>query len=252
MGDRGRSGDGASRKRPYIYLKQLMFLKDVMEMRPTTDNLEDTTEDTDLPESQPQPPAGQELPLSPEPTPLDPAPLRVKTDDCDYCDFSGFGQHFVGATTAPETMWTGHSASIRSTYMNITLEENLRRLAYCIKLLPSPLYKMELLMPTNPEAKKQFLIQEEEQPRPSMEKTERQERSMMMRELCKDLEEEKESTEENNKIRRKKIQRVKTIKIKNTTRRSRIRQNTNRQYVNHHMRGKRNIIWTILLKPLCR
>ncbi|XP_075715618.1 uncharacterized protein LOC142750502 [Rhinoderma darwinii] len=179
--------------------------------------------------------------------------VRVKTDDCDYCDFSGFGLHFVGATTASETMWIGHSASIGSAYMNITPEEHLRRLGYCIKLLPSPLYKMERLMPTNPEAQNFFLIQEEEQPRPSMEITERQERSMMMRELCKYLEEEeKESTEENSKIRRKKIQRVKTIKIKNSTRRSRIRQNTIRQYVDQHMRGKRNILWTILLNPLCR
>ncbi|XP_075719868.1 uncharacterized protein LOC142760563 [Rhinoderma darwinii] len=177
--------------------------------------------------------------------------LRVKTDDCDYCDFSGFGGHFIGVTTASETMWTCHSASAGSAYMNITPEEKLRRLAYCIKLLPSPLFKMERLMPTNPEAQKRFLIQEEEQPRPSLEKTERQERSLMMRELCKYLEEEKESTEEKTKIRRGKIQRVKTIKVKKFTRRNRIRQNTIRQYVDHHMRGKRNIIWTILLKPLC-
>ncbi|XP_075684457.1 uncharacterized protein LOC142652440 [Rhinoderma darwinii] len=177
--------------------------------------------------------------------------LRVKTDDCDYCDFSGFGRHLVGVTTAPETMWTGHSASVGSAYMSITPEEKLRRLAYCIKLLPSPLYRMERLMPTNTEAQKLFLIQEEEQPRPSMEKTERQERSLMMKELCKDLEEEKESTEEKNKTRREKMQRVKTVNIKNFTRRSRIRQSTIRQYVNHHKRGKTNILWTILLKPLC-
>ncbi|XP_075688631.1 uncharacterized protein LOC142657480 [Rhinoderma darwinii] len=147
--------------------------------------------------------------------------LRVKTDDCDY-----------------------------SAYMNITPEENLRRLAYCIKLLPSPLYKTERLMPTNPQAQKQYLIKEEEQPRPSIEKTERQERSLMMIELCKYLEEEEESTEEKTKKRREKIQRVKTIKIKNFTRRRRIRQSTIRQYVDQHMRGKKNIIWTILLKPL--
>ncbi|XP_075687708.1 uncharacterized protein LOC142656667 [Rhinoderma darwinii] len=48
MGERGRSGDGASRKRPYMYTQQLMFLKDIMEMRTTTDNLEDTAEETEL------------------------------------------------------------------------------------------------------------------------------------------------------------------------------------------------------------
>ncbi|XP_075716109.1 uncharacterized protein LOC142751020 [Rhinoderma darwinii] len=76
MGEKGRSGDGGSRKRPYMYTKQLMFLKDIMEMRTTTDNLEDTTEETDIGESLPEPPAAHVLPLSPEPTPLDPAPVQ--------------------------------------------------------------------------------------------------------------------------------------------------------------------------------
>ncbi|XP_075694941.1 uncharacterized protein LOC142661430 [Rhinoderma darwinii] len=75
IGEKGRSGDGGSRKRPYIYMKQLMFLKDIMEMRTTTDNLEDTADDT-IAESQPQPPAAHDLPLSPEPTPLHPAPVQ--------------------------------------------------------------------------------------------------------------------------------------------------------------------------------
>ncbi|XP_075707250.1 uncharacterized protein LOC142741802 [Rhinoderma darwinii] len=74
MGERGRSGDGASRKRPYMYTKQLMFLKDIMEMRTTTDNLEDTAEETDVGESLPEPPAANVLPPSPEPTPQEPAP----------------------------------------------------------------------------------------------------------------------------------------------------------------------------------
>ncbi|XP_075719875.1 uncharacterized protein LOC142760571 [Rhinoderma darwinii] len=74
MGERGRSGDGASRKRPYMYTQQLMFLKDIMEMRTTTDNLEDTAEETDVGESRPEPPAAPVLPPSPEPTPLEPAP----------------------------------------------------------------------------------------------------------------------------------------------------------------------------------
>ncbi|XP_075715523.1 uncharacterized protein LOC142750405 [Rhinoderma darwinii] len=74
MGERGRSGDGASRKRPYMYTQQLMFLKDIMEMRTTTDNLEDTAEETDVGESRPEPPAAPVLPPSPEPTPLEPTP----------------------------------------------------------------------------------------------------------------------------------------------------------------------------------
>ncbi|XP_075706898.1 uncharacterized protein LOC142741375 [Rhinoderma darwinii] len=74
MGDKGRSGDGASRKRPYIYTKQLMFLKDIMDMRTTTDNLEDTAEETDVGESVAEPPAPNILPPSPEPTPQEPAP----------------------------------------------------------------------------------------------------------------------------------------------------------------------------------
>ncbi|XP_075716116.1 uncharacterized protein LOC142751027 [Rhinoderma darwinii] len=74
MGERGRSGDGASRKRPYIYTKQLMFLKDIMEMRTTTDNLEDTAEENDFGESLQEPPAPNVLPPSPEPTPQEPAP----------------------------------------------------------------------------------------------------------------------------------------------------------------------------------
>ncbi|XP_075703225.1 uncharacterized protein LOC142670124 [Rhinoderma darwinii] len=74
MGDKGRSGDGASRKRPYIYTKQLMFLKDIMDMRTITDNLEDTAEETDVGESVAEAPAPNILPPSPEPTPQEPAP----------------------------------------------------------------------------------------------------------------------------------------------------------------------------------
>ncbi|XP_075715451.1 uncharacterized protein LOC142750338 [Rhinoderma darwinii] len=182
--------------------------------------------------------------------------LRVKTDDCDYCDFSGFGYnsggHFIRVKTVVKTMWTGHSASVRSAYMNITPEEHLRRLAYCVKLLPSPLYKKDRLMPTSPEAQRKYLIKEEEQPGPSMEEKEQQERAKIVRELCKDLE-EVQTAEENIKPRREKRRfRVRTIKLKNNTKRSRIRQSTIQQHVNQYMRGKRNIIWTILLKPLCR
>ncbi|XP_075711692.1 uncharacterized protein LOC142748488 [Rhinoderma darwinii] len=72
----GRSGDGASKKRRYISTKQLMFLKDIMEMRSTTDNLNDSDEESDHTESQPHPPSSRLLPLTPEPTPQDPAPVE--------------------------------------------------------------------------------------------------------------------------------------------------------------------------------
>ncbi|XP_044151901.1 uncharacterized protein LOC122939804 isoform X4 [Bufo gargarizans] len=44
----GRSGDGAPRKRPYMYTKQLRFLKPVMDLRPTVDS----HEEPDIDESQ--------------------------------------------------------------------------------------------------------------------------------------------------------------------------------------------------------
>ncbi|XP_075717495.1 uncharacterized protein LOC142759320 [Rhinoderma darwinii] len=76
FGDRGRSGDGATKKRRYIYTNQLMFLKDIMEMRSTTDNLNDSEEESDHAESQPDRPSSRLLPLTPEPTPQDPAPVE--------------------------------------------------------------------------------------------------------------------------------------------------------------------------------
>ncbi|CAJ0960975.1 unnamed protein product [Ranitomeya imitator] len=63
-------------------------------------------------------------------------------------------------------MWSGYSASAGSVYL--TSEEQLRRLAYCIRLLPSPLYKKERLMPTNPEAQRRFAVRDEERPAPSI------------------------------------------------------------------------------------
>ncbi|XP_044139294.1 uncharacterized protein LOC122929699 [Bufo gargarizans] len=44
LNEKGRSGEGTSRKRPYIYTQQLSFLRPVMELRPTVDNLEDSDE----------------------------------------------------------------------------------------------------------------------------------------------------------------------------------------------------------------
>ncbi|XP_040294276.1 arp2/3 complex-activating protein rickA-like [Bufo bufo] len=39
-----RSGSGPLKKRPYIFKEQLMFLRDIMDVRPTEDNLEEETE----------------------------------------------------------------------------------------------------------------------------------------------------------------------------------------------------------------
>ncbi|XP_077119190.1 uncharacterized protein LOC143775204 isoform X2 [Ranitomeya variabilis] len=66
-----------------------------------------------------------------------------------------------------ETMGIEHSACVGS--VNITPEETLRRLAFCVKLLPSPLHKMERLMPTSPAAQRKHLPRHEyeEQPTPS-------------------------------------------------------------------------------------
>ncbi|XP_075705694.1 uncharacterized protein LOC142749873 [Rhinoderma darwinii] len=68
LGSRGRSWDGAPKKRQYIYTKQLMFLKDIMEMRPCSDNLLNTEEEAGHEESQPVLEQHLVLPLTPEPT----------------------------------------------------------------------------------------------------------------------------------------------------------------------------------------
>ncbi|XP_075710865.1 uncharacterized protein LOC142743725 [Rhinoderma darwinii] len=46
MNDKGKSGDGRLKKKPYMYTKQLSFLLDVMQVGPTKDNLEEE-EDSD-------------------------------------------------------------------------------------------------------------------------------------------------------------------------------------------------------------
>ncbi|XP_044132915.1 uncharacterized protein LOC122925630 [Bufo gargarizans] len=40
LNSQGRSGEGGSKKRPYLYTQQLMFLRPVMDLRPTVDSLE--------------------------------------------------------------------------------------------------------------------------------------------------------------------------------------------------------------------
>ncbi|XP_044133001.1 ataxin-2-like protein [Bufo gargarizans] len=66
LSSKGRSGEGSSRKRPYIYTAQLQFLRPVMELRPTVDSL-DPSHDSES--------SGSETPgvfspqASPEPSP---------------------------------------------------------------------------------------------------------------------------------------------------------------------------------------
>ncbi|XP_075706849.1 uncharacterized protein LOC142741355 [Rhinoderma darwinii] len=74
-GSRGRSGDGGAKKRRYMYTDQLMFLKDIMEMRPTTDNLDDSQEEAGPESSHASEHATPLVPLTPDPTPEEPAPL---------------------------------------------------------------------------------------------------------------------------------------------------------------------------------
>ncbi|XP_073518430.1 uncharacterized protein [Phyllobates terribilis] len=73
----------------------------------------------------------------------------------------------------------------------ISPEEQLRRLTYCVKFLPSPLYKKERLMPTNPIAQRRCI--EEYKAR---EKRKREERRKELKERHKYLDEEEDEEEE--------------------------------------------------------
>ncbi|KAM4043671.1 uncharacterized protein ACNLHF_013915 [Anomaloglossus baeobatrachus] len=148
---------------------------------------------------------------------------------------------------------TGPCASVGPAY--ITPEEKLRRLSYCMMLLPSPIFKKERLMPTSPEAQKMYRVRRKEQPKPSRiidvrekrKRREEYEKKKIWRELCSYLDEE----EEEDHMPKKSVKKIKLdIKIPaQRTQQRRIQQENNRQYVNWFLRGRRNIIWTILLGP---
>ncbi|CAJ0946079.1 unnamed protein product [Ranitomeya imitator] len=153
-------------------------------------------------------------------------------------------------------MWSGYSASAGSVYL--TPEEQLRRLAYCMKLLPSPLYKKERLMPTNPEAQRRFAVRDEERPAPSINIRAREERKreeeVTLREMLAYLDEEEDEKGE------KEEDEMAAMKIKldirlprSSTRRSRTRPHNVRHQVSQAspMTWK-TIMWTFLLGPLCR
>ncbi|XP_077112917.1 uncharacterized protein LOC143768114 [Ranitomeya variabilis] len=132
---------------------------------------------------------------------------------------------------------------------------------------------MERLMPTNREAQKKYLPfpLDEEKPEPtSMTPEEPEEEEMEMpkdamkyRELKEFDEDEAEDTKEEEEEEDEKTSEVKKEVVqknsnlsrrvqKQPTRRQKIRQRSILHYVNTNLRGRRNIIWTILLKPMRR
>ncbi|KAM4024930.1 uncharacterized protein ACNLHF_025646 [Anomaloglossus baeobatrachus] len=148
--------------------------------------------------------------------------------------------------------WTGSSASVGPVYL--TPEEKLRRLSICMMLLPSPIFKKERLMPTSPEAQKIYRVRREKQPEPprtidvrgKRKRQEEYEKKKVWRELCAYLDEEEEED-----IPKKSVKKIKLdIHIPARRRQERrIQEDNNRQYINWFLRGRRNIIWTILLGP---
>ncbi|XP_044127328.1 synaptic vesicle glycoprotein 2A-like [Bufo gargarizans] len=154
------------------------------------------------------------------------------------------------------------------TYPRTVEERDQQRLIYCMRFLPSPIFKMERLMPTNREAQRKYLPfpLEEEDPEPTL---------MMASRLCEDLTVEKakgereeadtsraqhdETTEKTSAKEQRMVKQKLDVKSKNLRRvqhqpgrRQKIRQPTTFQYVNTNLRGKKNILWTILFKPFCR
>ncbi|CAJ0935835.1 unnamed protein product, partial [Ranitomeya imitator] len=178
----------------------------------------------------------------------------VKTDTCSQCEIPGFA-YILSEKISAVTMWAGYSASAGSVY--VTPEEQLRRLAYCIKLLPSPLYKKERLMPTNPEAQRRFAVRDEERPAPPIsiparEKRKREE-EVTLREMLAYLDEEEDEKEE-----KEEDEMAAKIKLDIRLPRSSTRRSRTRPHNVHHQVSQaspmtwKNIMWTILLRPFCR
>ncbi|CAJ0967656.1 unnamed protein product [Ranitomeya imitator] len=153
-------------------------------------------------------------------------------------------------------MWSGYSASAGSVY--VTPEEQLRRLAYCMKFLPSPLYKKERLMPTNPEAQRRFAVRDEERPAPSIsiparEKRKREE-ERTLREMLAYLDEEEDKKEE----KQEEEEMAAKIKLDIRLPRSSTQRCRTRPLDVHHQVSQaapmtwKTIMWTVLLGPLCR
>ncbi|XP_066433891.1 DNA ligase 1-like [Eleutherodactylus coqui] len=178
-------------------------------------------------------------------------------------------------------MWSTEISSLgfRSAYASATSAEEYRLVTKCMQLLPSPLFKKERLMPTNPEAQKQYrpTIKEVIRPRPTKAELALRARAAIARMLCEGLEdedeeekkeeneeniedeeveeeekeeeiledEEEEDQESNSEVPSDPLRGIQDRSL----RRSRIRQRS----IHHdslRMWGKKNIMWTILRRTL--
>ncbi|XP_066433626.1 uncharacterized protein [Eleutherodactylus coqui] len=102
-------------------------------------------------------------------------------------------------------MWSTEISSLGfgSAYASVTSAEEFRLVTKCMQLLPSPLFKKERLMPTNPEAQRQYRpTREIIRPRPTKVELALRARAAIAHMLCEGLEDEdeeekKEENEEN-------------------------------------------------------
>ncbi|XP_071967816.1 uncharacterized protein [Engystomops pustulosus] len=157
--------------------------------------------------------------------------------------------HFCSTQRADDErrkkMDTGYSPDCGSFYASIPPEELLRRLAFCAGFLPSPLFKMERLMPTNPAAQQQFLRKEEEPPRArAMDRTLLL-RAAMVRELCADSDEEEERPCFIKLQVKKRKREEDSEEEAEPPRRRRMRQHSARQFLLSHQRRS----WLKILLP---
>ncbi|XP_075719716.1 uncharacterized protein LOC142760415 [Rhinoderma darwinii] len=74
-GSGARSGDGGPQKRRYMYYDQLLFLREIMDMRPTSDTLDASEEEARPQCSQASEAAAPLVALTPEATREDPGPV---------------------------------------------------------------------------------------------------------------------------------------------------------------------------------
>ncbi|KAG9472757.1 hypothetical protein GDO78_017288 [Eleutherodactylus coqui] len=180
-------------------------------------------------------------------------------------------------------MWSTEISSLGfgSAYASVTSAEEFRLVTKCMQLLPSPLFKKERLMPTNPEAQRQYRpTREIIRPRPTKAELALRARAAIAHMLCEGLEDEdeeekKEENEENiedvedeeveeeereeedledeEEEDRESSSEVPSDPLRGIQDRS-LRRSRIRQRSIHHgsprMWGKKNIMWTILRRTL--
>ncbi|XP_075720762.1 uncharacterized protein LOC142761482 [Rhinoderma darwinii] len=107
-GSGARSGDGGPQKRRYMYYDQLLFLREIMDMRPTSDTLDASEEEARPQCSQASEAAAPLVALTPEATREDPGPVasapeagqpdqvaprqaapRRRRPECDHVEWNG-------------------------------------------------------------------------------------------------------------------------------------------------------------------